>query len=225
MEIIPVINCTEFDCVRSRLGIAQEILCDPGSSSRSGSHEGWVHIDVADGGFTKGYTTWRNPEDLKQVRRNPNLKIEVHIMLNEPELALESWLNAGVNRIIIHLETATSIDTIVNICAEKNVEVWLAVTPITPVEQMFPYVPLVKGCQILAVNPGLPGQAMEPGMLEKIRSLRKAFPLVPIEVDGGINFLTIPQCKEAGATVVVAGSAIFNAENPAAMYHQLKAVA
>lgn len=211
MNIIPVINCTEFDCVRSRIGATQEFL--------SGEH--WVHIDVADGGFTKGYATWRNPADLRQIKRSPDLKIEVHIMLSEPELALESWLAAGVQRIIVHLETATSIDTIVNICAEKNVEVWLAVTPQTPVEQMFPYVALVKGCQILAVNPGLPGQKMEPGTLEKIKTLRTAFPLIPIEIDGGVNAETIPQYKEAGATQVVAGSAIFNSDNPAATYHAL----
>jgi ribulose-phosphate 3-epimerase len=221
MNVIPVINCTEFDCVKSRIMIAQDFLCDPGSSHRSGAHEGWVHIDIADGGFTHGYSTWRNPSDLQQVKRNPNLKIEAHIMLNEPELALESWLAAGVNRIIVHLETVTSLDTVVNICTEKNVEVWLAVTPSTPVEKMFPYIPLVKGCQILAVNPGLPGQVMEPGMLQKISTLRQAFPALPIEVDGGITAVTIPQCKAAGATVVVAGSAIFNTENPATIYHSL----
>lgn len=222
MTILPVINCPDFDCVQSRVAIAQDLLCDHGSSSRPAStNEGWIHIDVADGGFTSGYETWRNPEDLKKLERDPDLKIEVHLMLNEPELALESWLAAGVNRIIVHLETTTALDTLVNMCAERGAEVWLALAPQTRAESAFPYLPLVKGCQVLAVNPGLAGQAMLPGTLEKVRAIRTAFPNLPIEVDGGITAATVPQCTAAGATQVVAGSAIFNAADQVAAYRDL----
>ena len=224
MKVIPVINCTDFDCVKARIGIAQEFLCDHGSEARSvadSCDQCWVHIDIADGGFTSGYATWRNSEDLKSFRRDRHLKIEAHLMLTEPELALESWLDAGVNRIIVHLETVEAIDTVVNICESHAVEVWLAITPQTPAEKAFPYLGIVKGCQVLAVSPGLPGQAMEPGTLEKIRAIRTAFPELPIEVDGGVTVATITQYEAAGATQVVAGSAIFTADDPAAAYRAL----
>lgn len=221
MKVIPVINCTDFDCVKSRIEIVQEFLCDHGSSNRGAMPEAWIHVDIADGGFTSGYATWRNPTDLKSFRRDSHLKIEAHLMLSEPELALEAWLDAGVQRIIVHLETVTAIDTVVNICEGRGVGVWLAISPKTPAEKAFPYLPLVAGCQILAVNPGLPGQVMEVGTLEKIAAIRKKFPDLPIEVDGGITTETISQCRKAGATQAVAGSAIFSAQDPAAAYTDL----
>lgn len=227
MKIIPVINCPDFDCVKSRIEIAESFLCDHGSESRVGNTDEncWIHIDIADGGFTNGYTTWRNPEDLPSLQKDSHLKIEVHLMLTEPELALESWLNAGVSRIIVHIETVTAIDTVAAICEGRGVEVWLALSPETPAEKVFPYLPLVKGCQVLAVHPGLAGQTTEPNTYEKIRAIRREFPLIPIEVDGGVTPETVPLYREAGATQVVAGSVIFGADDSVAMYRKLSALA
>jgi ribulose-phosphate 3-epimerase len=225
MKIFPVINCQDFDCVKARIEIAQEFLCDHGSEDRtisSGGEYCWVHLDVADGGFTNGYTTWRNPAELKAWRADSHLSFEVHLMLNEPELAIESWMDAGVARIIVHLEAATSIDTISAICAGRNVELWLALSPQTPAEKAFPYLGVVQGCQVLAVEPGKAGQAMLPGTLDKVSAIRKAFPNLPIEVDGGITAATVASCKAAGATQVVAGSAIFSAPDPVAAYRELR---
>jgi ribulose-phosphate 3-epimerase len=224
MKIIPVINCQDFDCVKARISLAQEFLCDHGSENRtvsSGDEGCFIHLDVADGGFTNGYTTWRNPAELKAWRKDSHLSIEVHLMLTEPELSLEAWLDAGVSRIIVHLEAATSIDTIAAMCAGRGVELWLALAPATPAEKAFPYLSVVQGCQVLAVEPGRAGQAMLPGTLEKVSALRAAFPELPIEVDGGITPATVPLCKDAGATQVVAGSAIFNAPDPATAYRDL----
>lgn len=224
MNIIPVINCQDFDCVTARIGLAQEFLCDHGSENRtvsSGGERCWMHIDVADGGFTNGYTTWRNPAELKAWRGDSHLSFEVHLMLTEPELAIESWLDAGVSRIIVHLEAVTSLDTLATICAGRGVELWLAIAPQTPAEKAFPYLAIVQGCQVLAVEPGKAGQAMLPGSLEKVAAIRAAFPAIPIEVDGGITPITAPLCKGAGATQVVAGSAIFNASDPTAAYRDL----
>ena len=224
MKIIPVINCQDFDCVKARIELAQEFLCDHGSENRtvsSGGERCWMHLDVADGGFTNGYTTWRNPAELKSWRGDSHLAFEVHLMLTEPELSIESWLDAGVSRIIVHLETATSIDTIAAMCAGRGVELWLAIAPQTPAEKAFPYLPVVQGCQVLAVEPGKAGQAMLPGSIEKIAAIRAAFPNIPIEVDGGITPATVPACKAAGATQAVAGSAIFNATDPTAAYRDL----
>jgi ribulose-phosphate 3-epimerase len=225
MKIIPVINCQDFECVQSRIEIMQGFACDHGSSARTTVCDCWVHIDVADGGFTDGYTTWRNPEDLKRLRRDPHLKIEVHLMLNEPELALESWLGAGIHRIIVHLETVEAFDTVANICAQRGVETWLAIGPQTAAEKAFPYLGLAAGCQVLAVHPGLPGQEMEPATIEKVVKIRAAFSKLPIEVDGGVNLETVKSLAAAGVSQAVAGSVIFNAPEPAVMYQQLLSVA
>lgn len=227
MKIIPAINCPDFDCVKSRVEIAESFLCDHGSESRAGNtdEDCWIHIDIADGGFTHGYATWRNPEELPSLKKDSHMRIEVHLMLTEPELALESWLAAGASRIIVHIETATAIDTIASIGEGRGVEIWLALAPETPAEKAFPYLPLVKGCQVLAVHPGLAGQATEPNTYEKIRAIRRAFPLIPIEVDGGVTPETVSLYREAGATQVVAGSVIFGAEDSVAMYRKLAALA
>ncbi len=225
MNILPVINCPDFDCVKARVQLAQGFLCDHGSESRTistGTDQCWVHLDVADGGFTNGYTTWRNPAELKAWRGDSHLSFEVHLMLTEPELAIESWIDAGVRRIIVHLEAVTSLDTVATICAGRGVELWLALSPQTPAEKAFPYLGVVQGCQVLAVEPGKAGQPMLAGTLEKVAVIRAAFPSMPIEVDGGITKETVSLCKTSGATQVVAGSALFNSSDPAAAFRELR---
>lgn len=227
MQVIPVINCQDFDCVKVRVGQAQEFACDHGSSGRSSSAspDCWIHLDVADGGFTSGYSTWRNASDLKNLKRDRHVKFEAHLMVSEPEFILTEWLDAGVNRIIVHLETVQAIDTLVNLCQERGVEVWLAIGPATMAEHAFPYLALVAGCQVLAVEPGRAGQSLQPSALTKVQEIRKAFPKLPIEVDGGITLETAKQCAAAGATQVVAGTAIFTSSDPAAAYQELRQAA
>jgi len=220
MEITPVINCADFDCVKIRLRIAEEILC----SDQLVSVGGWVHLDIADGSFTNGYSTWRNSSDLKKIRLSERIRLGVHIMSSEPEFLVREWLEAGADRIIIHIEPSVAVDAVVNMCEAHNAECWLAVTPDTPAEKLFPYLELVKGCQVLAVHPGLPRQQLEPGTIEKIQAIRAAFPNLPIEVDGGVTLETAPKLSAAGATQLAAGSIIFEADNPVSIYHQLREV-
>ena len=226
MIIIPVINCADFDGVRTRLALAQEFLCDHGSEEHQVScGECWVHIDVADGGFTADYTTWRNPDELRALRRDEHLKIEIHLMVREPELVLDQWLGSGINRLIVHLETVVALDTIISRCADRGVECFVALAPETSVEKLVPYAGLIAGCQVLAVTPGPAGQAAGPGILEKIRSIRGAYPSLPIEVDGGVTVATAPEFLAAGATQLAAGTAIFKSEDPGAAYRALVAAA
>lgn len=220
--IIPAINCQEFDEVKERFHVAQEILFGAGSEGHEmGEHEGWIHVDIADGGFTNGYSTWRNAREFATLKRHPNLKVEVHVMVNEPEPVISEWLALGVHRIIFHLESAGNVEAIATMCRESGVEPMLALKPETPIAHAALYLGLVSGCQVLAVTPGPGSQEMQPMIIEKIVALRKAHPELLIEVDGGITPESAARCIAAGADQLISGSYIFTDENPAAAFARL----
>lgn len=222
MHIIPAINCQEFDEVKERFHVAQEVLFGAGSEShQTGERDEWVHIDIADGGFTNGYSTWRSPAEFKTLKRHPRLKVELHVMVNAPEEILAEWLTVGVDRVIFHIETTQAVEQVIAMCNEVGVEAMLALKPETPVSHVAPYLGAVSGCQVLAVVPGLSGQVMQDGTLEKIAALRKMRSDLVIEVDGGITPQTAPQCFAAGADQLTSSSYIFLDENPAAAYVRL----
>lgn len=205
--IIPAINELDFEGVKAKIKKAQEF----------GSE--WAHIDVADGIFTKNFL-WNDPRRLKAERKDFKVKIEVHLMVGNPDELISEWLDSGVDRVIVHLETVKNIQELKRKCEEKGVELVLAVNPDTPVEDLFGYLNL-NHFLILAVNPGISGQKFQPGQLEKIKALRSARPDVKIEVDGGVNLENAEQIKEAGADILVSASAIWSSENPGETYKKL----
>lgn len=219
MEIIPVINCTDLDAVKIKIARLKEVMAKLG-----GDESYWIHVDVADGSFTNGYQTWRHAADLKELSLDSRMKIEVHIMSTEAEFLVREWLEAGAKRVIIHLEPAVSVDGVAQLCEENGAEFWLATTPDTPADKLFPYVGLIKGCQVLAVRPGLPAQKLDPGTYDKIAAIRHAYEHLPIEVDGGVDETTAPLLAKAGATQLAAGTALFESKDPAAAYCTLKGV-
>src|SRR5262245_56242129 len=120
MKIIPVINCQDFESVKNRMQTAQDLLTAVPAPDR------WVHIDVADGSFTNAYATWRNPSELAEMKIRLDTKIELHLMVNEPEQAMDAWLSAGISRLIFHLETTDSVEVITAACNNLGVEPMLA---------------------------------------------------------------------------------------------------
>ncbi|MBI5079455.1 ribulose-phosphate 3-epimerase [Candidatus Wolfebacteria bacterium] len=220
MKIIPAINCPDFDCVKEKLEKAAEF-------------SDWAQIDVADGKFTP-HKTWNNLEDILNLKsafarsksqEGPilNLNLEIHLMTENPQDAIDDWFKAGAKRIIVHLEVVQDLELFKN----KNLkpcEIGLAINPETPVEKLVPYLGDIKFIQALAVNPGLSGQKFQPSVLEKIKFLKKNYPDVIIEVDGGINLETAKLCKEAGADILVSGSYVWNSENKKKTFEELSAV-
>lgn len=215
MQIIPVVNCQDFDCVKQRVQTAQESLFPLVKPE-----DRWLHIDIADGGFTKGYETWRNPTDLSSLKLSPEIKIELHLMVNEPEQAMEAWLATGISRLIFHLESTASLDVIVAACHSRGVEPMLAISPATPAPHALPYLAGFSSCQLLAVEPGKAGQEFEEHMYEKIKTIHTRFPDMVIEVDGGVTPETAPNIKAAGASILTAGSTIFESPNPVAVFRK-----
>lgn len=215
MKIIPVINCQDIETVKSRMEVIKGLLAAVPEGDR------WVHVDIADGGFTNGYSTWRNPTDLAELKLSADIKIELHLMVNEPEQAMEPWLAAGISRLIFHLESTSVMEVITASCHSRGVEPMLAIGPDTPVAHVMPYAGRQPGFQFLAVKPGLAGQSLDPKTTERIKTLRARFPELIIEVDGGVTPETVKQLREAGATQAVSGSFIFDSSDPAKAFKQL----
>lgn len=182
----------------------------------------WLHLDVSDGKFTS-YVNWGNPDELRLMR--PKAKIEVHLMVINPDEVVESWLKAGVKRVIIHLESAQDPLKILELCHSYEAETMLSVEPETPVEKLIPFARSFNFFQILDVYPGPSGQKFQEKTLEKLKFLRVQLPNATIEIDGGIDPAVAKLCLDAGANILVAGSYIFENPDPLAAFHELNAVA
>ena len=206
MEVIPAINCLDFDCVRQRLDQIKEL------------DSNWAHLDVVDGKFAS-VKTWNNPKELIRLQVN----LEIHLMVNNPEEVIEDWFKAGVKRIIIHLETVNQeqLQNCIKTANEFNGEIGLAIKPDTTIEQLLPYLKDISLVQILGVSPGWAGQEFQPQVIEKIKLLRDQAPNVKIEADGGMNLETAKLVEKAGADIVVSASYIFNNSNPQKAYASL----
>lgn len=196
MQIIPAINCENFECVKEKLEKASEF-------------SEWAQIDVCDGEFAP-HKTWNNPSELTANSSKPKANLEIHLMVENPHEVIDDWIKAGTKRIIVHLEALDSISYILN----SSIEFGIAINPETSVEKLTPFLKEFKFVQILAVDPGLAGQEFQNSVLDKIGFLKKNYPGVIIEVDGGINLETAKLCKEAGADILVSSSYIWESENP-----------
>mgnify|MGYP001580352223 CR=1 FL=1 len=206
MEVIPAINAADFSTVKERLKEIEKF-------------SSWVHFDIADGIFTP-HITWQNPQDLLSI--SSILKKEVHLMIQDPDGVVDSWLEAGIDRIIFQMETIKDFDKLFNLCHQKGVGVSISIAPETPISVIEPYVLKIDLIHILSVPPGKSGQEFDLSILAKIKTLRDQFPNIKIEVDGGINPETAKLTKEAGADIVVSGSYIFSGPMPEEAYNKLK---
>ncbi|MEK7630323.1 MAG: hypothetical protein AAB432_03010 [Patescibacteria group bacterium] len=211
MEVIPVINCPDFECVQSKLDKLENLGNE------------WIHVDVADGSFTP-YKNWHNSKDLKT-----NFNIEVHLMVKNPEAVVGDWLKAGAKRIIVHVETldgpeGEKLQKIFETCAHYDAEIMLASNPDTLFEELIPYFDIIFSFQCLAVSPGPAGQKFDSNILEKIKLIRERLPDALIEIDGGINREIAKLVNVAGADIVAAGTYIFSRENMKTAYDELQNV-
>ena len=182
----------------------------------------WIHFDVMDGAFVE-QITYCSPV-LKCVRRATDRFRDVHLMVNDPISQIKFFAEAGADLISFHTESRSNAKDTLELIRSCGVKSALAVKPGTPVEEVYPLLPLCDMVLVMTVEPGYGGQAFIPETLEKIKALRThAGEALDIEVDGGINGKTAPLVKEAGANVLVAGTGLFKAENMAQANAALKA--
>jgi ribulose-phosphate 3-epimerase len=198
-EIIPVINVKTKQKFEERL-------------RQISKFSGIFQIDVADGDFTS-WKNWNVPEELKTIK-GIREKFELHLMVKNPERVLPLWLETRPKRIIIHQEALRDFDTVYQMCQKAKVELALALNPSTSLDPTRDYLKKINFVVFLSVAPGPSGQKFQWYVLDKVQDLRKKYPQLNIEVDGGINEETFSEVLKAGANYLAIGSAIFERENP-----------
>lgn len=193
-------------------------------TSLSGWHADWLHFDVMDGHFVPNLSF--GPPILSSIRPLTKLPIDAHLMVEEPARFIPWFIQAGADIITIHVEAEKHLHRALQQIHEAGRKAGVVLNPGTPAiaaKEILPYCDLVL---VMSVNPGYGGQKFIPESLEKIAELRQMIDArgltTEIEVDGGINPETAQLCIDAGATVLVAGSAVFQADDPAAMIHSLR---
>jgi ribulose-phosphate 3-epimerase len=174
----------------------------------------WIHVDVMDGHFVPNITI--GPGITQAVRRTTKLTVDVHLMIEHPERYLESFAKAGADILTVHVETCPHLHRTVQQIRELGVRAGVTLNPATPaaaLDEILPYVDLVL---VMSVNPGFGGQSYIPTSTEKIRTIRRMLDArglgaVDLQVDGGVTAANAAEVVGAGANVLVAGSAVYNA--------------
>ncbi|MDO8493266.1 MAG: hypothetical protein Q7S19_01855 [bacterium] len=173
----------------------------------------WVHLDIMDGLFTPT-ESW-SYFDIKKGQAK-DLKVEVHLMTRHPLRILSKWIEAGVDRVMVHYES-TDVRTLANILQELNdseVEAGIVLEYETPISVLDQFIDQLDVVQLMGIaHIGFYGHPLEYGIYDKVKSLRAKYPGVTISVDGGVNLKNAEKLMKAGADNLVIGSAIFRSEN------------
>ena len=172
---------------------------------------GAIHADVMDGHFVPNLTL--GPAVVKAVRRSTSLPIDVHLMTLEPDRFVDSFIDAGASWISVHVETTPHLQRTVAYLRARGVRPGVVLNPSTPLSSLEEILDEVDYVLLMSVNPGFGGQAFLPASLGKVRRLRRAVQergvRVQIEVDGGVDASNARALVDAGAELLVAGSAVF----------------
>ncbi|PJF40516.1 MAG: ribulose-phosphate 3-epimerase [Chloroflexi bacterium] len=177
-----------------------------------------IHIDVMDGRFVPNITM--GPLVVEAVRRSTALSLDVHLMIVEPDHLLKAFADAGANAIAVHVEACPHLHRTLQTIHALSCRAGVAINPHTPANVLSEIMHIVDVINVMTVNPGFGGQAFLPETLPKIRQIRAMIEEtgrdIALEVDGGIDAQTAQQVVVAGANVLIAGSAIFNAKHSVA---------
>lgn len=179
-----------------------------------------IHLDVMDGHFVPNITI--GAPVIKAMKKVCSVPFDVHLMISDPLKYIADFADAGADIISFHAECSSDINETIDEIIKYGVKPALAVKPGTPVEAVYPYMDRLYMVLVMTVEPGFGGQSFMADMMPKIEKLRKDYPNVEIQVDGGVNAETVKVCAKAGANIFVAGSAVFKSENPAETIALLK---
>lgn len=187
----------------------------------------WVHVDIMDGHFVPNLSF--GPDITSTVHRVTDKPLDVHLMIEEPEKWIETYAKAGAHTIIFHVEAVADEQAAVELAQrirDLGVRAAFSIKPSTAIEPWLDKLHHFDEVLVMFVEPGFGGQKFMPEMLEKVRVLRRSIDEqkldTVIEIDGGISLETIAVAAEAGCDAFVAGSAVFNAEDPATAVDELR---
>ena len=187
----------------------------------------WIHLDVMDGHFVPNITF--GPMVVKVARAATKLPLDVHLMIEEPERYVEDFANAGADIISIHAEAVTHLQRGLVQIRELGKKAGVVLNPHTPEDVLRYVMDRVDLILVMSVNPGFGGQAFIPDVLPKLRALRRMIDQsgydIELEVDGGVSPKTVRAVVEAGASVVVAGSAVYGQKDRAVAVRALREAA
>ena len=187
----------------------------------------YLHLDVMDGMFVPNISL--GPGMISSIRKVSDIVFDVHLMIQDPIRYIDDFVKAGADIITIHLESCSDPLKVLRLIRSKEVRCALAISPATPVESIIPYLSEIDMALIMTVVPGFGGQALIPETIEKVRTVKryavsKGLKL-DIEVDGGLKPENIHLATEAGANVIVAGSAVFGSKKPRKVIDSMREIA
>ena len=205
-EIAPSILSADF----TRL--AEEIAAVKAGGARM------LHVDVMDGHFVPNITI--GLPVVKSIRAATDLIIDTHLMISEPGRYAVEFVQAGADMVSVHIEADDHLHRTLTAIREAGANAGIAINPATPIELLTEALPYCDFVLLMSVNPGFGGQRFIPTMTDKLRRLREMITqrglAVKIEIDGGIDVSNIGEIVNAGAEMIVAGSAVFGKDDPAA---------
>lgn len=197
VTIVPAVLEKDFASIKEKIGRAEGV-------------SDWIQIDIADGAFVPN-ETWRNADDLKKL--HPDIKIEMHLMVEHPEREVDRWIDAGAARLIAHVgafKEPKNVDAFIAAVRGAKRAVGLALNPETSVGLLTPHLSDLDVVLFLSVNPGFSGQPFVEGVIDKVRAFHEDHPEVIIAVDGGMNPERAKKMVEAGAIIINSGSTVWS---------------
>ena len=169
----------------------------------------WIHLDVMDGHFVPNLTF--GPPIIKALRKTTDKYFDAHLMVSNPDDLLDDYIAAGCDGITVHLEASTHLDRTLSAIREKGAKAGVSLNPHSSVENLSYVLDKLDLILVMSVNPGFGGQSFIPSQLAKIAAIKQMIGTrdIHIQVDGGVTTENVGQVKQAGANVLVAGSAAF----------------
>ena len=204
-KLAPSVLSADFGDLRGAMDICK----------KGGAH--WIHIDVMDNQFVPNLTI--GPPVVKSLRKYTDKFLDVHMMVVEPEKLVEPFARAGADGITFHVEAAENPNEVIDLIKSTGKQIGISLKPGTPLSSIEPFLDKVDLVLIMTVEPGFGGQGYLPGSSDRIKKLKSrlnemCLDRVLIEVDGGVKLNNMKEVVEAGADVLVAGSAVFGVKDP-----------
>ena len=206
--IAPSILAADFDNLEKEIRSVEEAGAD------------YIHIDVMDGEFVNNKT--QGIDMIEIANETSNLPLDTHLMVENPEDWIDDFLESDTVTFHIEVTDEERANAIIEKLHEHEIRAGIAIKPNTSIEEILPYIDKADMILVMTVEPGFGGQKLIPECLEKVKQLREISREIDIEVDGGINLENVEEVKRAGANIIVAGTAIFKAENRKYVIEKMK---
>ncbi|MDD5312340.1 MAG: ribulose-phosphate 3-epimerase [Dehalococcoidia bacterium] len=202
IKIAPSILSADFSCLGQQVKEAVKAGAD------------YIHVDVMDGHFVPNISI--GIPVVASLRKSTGIPLDVHLMIEKPELYMSQFIDAGADILTVHVEASMHLHSTINAIKERGIKAGVSLNPATPLSSLDEVLPMVDLILIMTVNPGFGGQEFIESTVDKIARMRRIIYnrkiRAELEVDGGITVETAPRVVKAGADVLVAGSAIFNSK-------------